>query len=357
MKILMLVNWGVHKKTNQRPQDLQSPNILKKNKKYWFFSDWPEENVKVDVIDYSKLFVIHTIEKNLLRFYVVQTLKALLKLEKYDLFISHGAQSAISLAFIRSIFGIRHPPHIIIDIGCLNGGRSNHPELAIFQFAMRSVTGLIYHTSSQKEHYDRYFPSLTKRAFFVPFGVDLEFFKPSDVRTEDYILSIGYKFRDWLTLTHAYTKIETKTKLEIVGHRNLNIDLPENVHYQPYVPINILKELIAKAKFVVLPLVELPYAHGQMTLLQSMAMGKAVVVTKVPSTVDYINDNEDALFVRLNDVDDMRNKIEFLLHNPEEIFRLGENARKAIKNKFTEKHMAEGIYKAVVNLGIGNEQF
>ena len=128
--------------------------------------------------------------------------------------------------------------------------------------------------------------------------------------------------------------------------------LPNNVYCQPFVPINTLKELIPKAKFIVLPLVDLPYAHGQMTLLQSMAMGKAVIVSKVPSTVDYVNDGENALFVKLHDVDDMRSKIEFLLHNPHEIFRLGKNARKSVENKFTEKHMAEGIYQACKILNI-----
>jgi glycosyltransferase involved in cell wall biosynthesis len=118
------------------------------------------------------------------------------------------------------------------------------------------------------------------------------------------------------------------------------------------VPINKLKEFIAKAKFIVLPLINLPYAHGQMTLLQSMAMGKAVIVTKVPSTVDYVNDNEDALFVKLNDTDDMKTKIEYLLNNPFEIKRLGENARKSVENKFTNLHMAESIHKAVRILGL-----
>ncbi|MEW6417134.1 MAG: glycosyltransferase family 4 protein [Nitrospirota bacterium] len=350
-KVLMLVNWDVHKEDN-RSYVHQSPNIFPPNQQYWFFKHWPEKDIEVDVIDFSKFPLIHAIEKNILRFYVIQTFKALLKLKQYNIIISHGAQSAIFSAFIRSIFGIKNPPHIIIDVGCLNGGRSSQPELSIFQFSMKSILGLIYHVGSQKEHYDRYFPFLAKKAFFVPFGVDTEFFKPLNVEQEDYILSIGYKFRDWLTLINAYSQINTNTILKIVGPRELNIDLQGNVLIQPYVPINILKELIAKAKFIVLPLIKLPYAHGQMTLLQSMAMGKAVIVTKVPSTIDYINDGEDALFVRLNDVDDMRNKIEFLLNNPDEIFRLGENARKSMEDRFSEKHMAEAIYQACKALSI-----
>lgn len=351
-KILMLVNWDVHKAESEILQELQSPNVIYNNKPYWFFKYWHKQDIIVDVIDFSGLPVIHKIEKYFLRFYVVQAIKAFAKIKKYDLIISHGAQSAFFLAFIRSIFGIKKPPHIIIDVGCLNGGRTKQLELSIFQFTMKSVSGLIYHVSSQKTHYDKYFPYLAEMAFFVPLGIDTEYFKPINNKEEDYILSIGYKFRDWSTLLKAYSQIKTKTILKIVGPQKLNIKLPKNVCVQPFVPINVLKELISKSKFVVLPLVNLPYAHGQMTLLQSMAMGKAVIVTKVPATVDYANDKEDVLFVRLNDCDDMRNKIEYLLNNPGEVERLGINARKSVEEKFTEKKMAEGIYDSLKNMGL-----
>jgi len=349
--VIMLVNWDVYRKPSQTCF-YQSPNIVLQSQQYWFFKYWPDQDVKVAVIDYSKFPVIHSIEKNLLRFYVVQTLKVFLKIKKYDLIISHGAQSAILLAFIRSVLGLKNPPHIIIDVGCLNGGRSRQPELLIFQFAMHSISGIIYHASSQKQHYDKYFHTLAKRSFFVNFGVDTDFFKPLNIEQENYILSIGYKFRDWRTLISAYSQIKTNVILIIVGPKKLDFNLPKNIHIQSYVQINTLKELIGKAKFVVLPLTDLPYAHGQMTLLQSMAMGKAVIVTKVTSTDDYINDGEDALFVKLNDVEDMKNKIEFLLQNPDEVAKLGSNARKTIENKFTERHMAEGIYKAIRILGL-----
>jgi len=353
-KVLMLVNWDVHREDN-RSENLQAPNILKKDQKYWFFKHWPEEDINVDVIDYSKLPLIHTIEKDLLRFYVVQILKAAPHFDRYDLIISHGAQSAILLTFMRSILGIKLPPHMIIDVGCLNGGRSRQPELFLFQFAMRSISCLIYHVSSQKDHYERYFPFLSYKAFYVPFGVDTDFFVPVDVKLENYILAVGYKFRDWKTLMQAFKDIGKDIKLRIVGPKRRDIEIeniPLNVSHQPYVSINILKDLIAKAKFVVLPLIDILYAHGQMTLLQSMAMGKAVIVTKVPSTVDYIVDGENGLLVNVYDSEDMRNKIEFLLNNPQEINRLGRNARKSVEEEFNEKVMAENIYRSINQLNL-----
>jgi glycosyltransferase involved in cell wall biosynthesis len=346
----MLVNWCVRKGNDQC---LQSPNILKNDQRYWFFKHWPERDINVEVIDYSKLPLIHTIERDLLRFYMVQTLKVSHQLHRFDLIISHGAQSGIFLAFMRSIFGIKHPPHIIIDVGCLNGGRSRQPELSLFQFAARSISCVIYHVSGQREHYEKYFPFLLDKAFYVPFGVDPDFFMPVNVKPQNYILAMGYKFRDWENLIRAFKDIGKDIKLRIVGPKRLDAGIesfPPNISHQPYVPITILKDLMAKAKIIVVPLVDIPYAHGQMTLLQSMAMGKAVVVTKVPATVDYVINGENGLLVNLYDAEDMRYKIEFLLNNPQEITRLGRNARKSVEEKFSEKRMGEGIYRAINQL-------
>ena len=350
----MLVNWNVSR-DNKLGKYLQAPNILAQNQKYWFFRHWPDVKVEVDVIDYSQFPLVHSIEKNLLRFYCVQALKALPLIPRYDVIISHGAQSGIFLAFLRSVLGIDQPPHVIIDVGCLNGGRSRQPELLLFQFAMRSVSGIIYHATPQRKHYKRYFPSLAKKAFFVPFGVDTEFFAPVEVKPGDYILSIGYKLRDWKALLEAFRNIQTDIELKIVGPEKNDLkvgDLPSNVSYLPYVPVTVLKDLIARAGFIVVPLMDIPYAHGQMTLLQSMAMGKAVIVTKVAATSEYVSDGYDGLFVKPNDAYDMKEKISFLLGNPAEIEKLGKNARRSTEQKFNERNMAAGIFSALIQLSV-----
>jgi glycosyltransferase involved in cell wall biosynthesis len=348
-KILMLVNWDVYRK-NTIDKVMQSPNILSSDKRYWFFKYWLDD-IKVDVIDYSKIPVLHIFEKKIFRFYVTQALKSVSRLQAYDVIISHGAQSAVLLAFIRSILGRKEPPHIIIDVGCLNGGRSRQPELLLFQQAMKSVSGIIYHASAQQQHYEKHFAFLSGKTAFVPFGVDRDFFKPLNVPSEDYILSFGYKFRDWETLIAAYSGIKTDVKLKIIGTTKISSKV-KNVISRPVVPINELKEQIARSKFVVLPLVDLPYAHGQMTLLQSMAMGKAVIVTRVAGTSDYIVNGENGLLTKLFDADDMKTKIEYLLENNTEVERLQINARASIEQRFNEQSMAESIYNALQKFGV-----
>lgn len=350
MKILMLVNWPINYLSKNNRIDGQSPGKVVSGEKYWFFRHWPDDKVRVDVMDFTKLPLFHYLEKRILKFYIWQSIRALFKAKQYDLIISHGAQSGLLLAFLRGLIRGNMPPHIIIDVGCFNGARDNKWEIAPIKFAAKSLAGVVYHATVQKEYYQKHLPFLKTR--FVPFGVDTDSFCSMEMENKDYVVSIGYTKRDYKTLLEAWQKIPAgKTKLKIIGVNNLRAwgieNIPPNVETLGWLHVNKLKETIAKARFVILPLPYYKYAYGQMSLLQSMAMAKAVIVTKTPSTVDYITDGRDALLVEPYSIDDMKQKIEFLLANPATAKTIGQKARETVLQEFNEKIMARNIYKFI----------
>ena len=353
-KILMLVNWDVHLMKNHNGEK-QSPNVIFPDEKYWFFKHWPDENIKVDVIDFCKLPIINHIERWWLKFYVIQTLKALPKIKNYDLIISHGAQSGVVLAFLRSLLGSKLPPHIIIDVGCFNGGRSKKLELLPLNYAVKSLAGVISHNSFQKDYYQENIPYLSDKNLFVPFGADSEFFKPLDLGTEDYIISVGYIKRDWDTLLKAFENLNSDVKLKLVGagdksRLKISPKIQGRVECLPYIPIQELKEEIARAKFMVIPLPYYKYSFGQMTLLQGMAMRKAIIVSKVPGVEDYVRDGKNAVFYKPQDWQDLKDKMEMLLKDEKLTDKIARNARLSIESKFNEKNLAENLHRAVGQL-------
>ncbi len=350
----MLVNWDVHN-VNGTSNNLQSPNVIRKGEKYWFFKHWPDQKVQVDVLDFCKLPLVNHIERWWLKFYVIQALKAWLKIRRYDLIISHGAQSGVLLAFFRSLLGKKMPPHIIIDVGCFNGGRNKKLELLPLRHAIKSVAGVVSHNSFQQDYYRKNLPCLAEKNFFVPFGADSEFFKPLDLKTENYIVSVGYVKRDWDTLLKAFEDLENDVKLKIIGvpdKKKLNFSpkIQNRVECLPYIPIQRLKEEIAKARFMVIPLPYVRYSLGQTTLLQAMSMQKAVIVTKVPSVEDYVEDGKNVILFEPKDVQDLKNKMEMLLKDSKLTERVAKNARKTIVKDFNEKNLAKNLYKTVEKL-------
>ncbi len=351
MKILMLVNWKVKYLVNDEP-DIQPPDKVIKGRKYWFFRCWPEKNVIVDVVDYTKLPFLHSIEKKCFKFYVGQTLRVLPKLDAYDIIISHGAQSGILLSFVRSLTGRRYPPHVIIDVGCFNGARNNVFEILPIKFAARSLSGIIYHGTVQREYYKKHLFFLLDRAQFIPFGVDTDFFSPQNGNENNCIVAFGQQKRDYKTLYKAWQLLRPHNlRLTIIGIDSLHKigigALPGEAEVIRKVSIRRLKEVLASAKFIVIPLPSFNYSYGQMSLLQSMSMGKAVIVTKTPGTIDYVKDGCDAVFVEPYNVEDMYRKIKFLINHPRKMKEIASKARETVLRRFNEKIMAAKICKFV----------
>lgn len=346
-KILMLVSWKIHY-LGTNNSSLQPPDFVTPNEKYWFFRYWPEQNIQVDVLDVSANSSYAKLEKDILGFYFKQGLIAFVKSRRYDLIICHGAQSALFLAFLRSILGKKLPPYLVIDVSAFNRGRTSIFEIAPIRLAARSIDCVVYHARIQEEHYRRHFPFLLERSKFVPFGADQFLFQPLEVQKDSYILSIGHNWRDWNTLIQAFQELKTDYYLKIVGDQNVFVPakIRSRVQCLPYIKIDDLRLAMAKAAFVVLPLPYFPHAYAQMTLLQSMAMGKAVIVSRVPGIIDYVRDKENALLANPGDVSDLKSKMELLLVNPEKRNVLEKKARKSIESEFNEIKMAQGIFEA-----------
>jgi glycosyltransferase involved in cell wall biosynthesis len=342
MKILMLVNWNV-KKTETIPNDIQSPDFYCIEEKYWFFKHWPE-SVEVDVIDIGKSWFTQNIEKKILKFYFLQTLNVLFKLKKYDVILSHGAQSGIFLALVRRLFFLKKPKHVLIDIGSFNSARESGIIHKIMRFASKSIDGIIYHTSSQKNYYQKCFPWLIEKSKFIPFGTDPEyFFYNENVEIQNTIVSVGYNKRDWQTLLKAFDLIERNDiKLKIIGRADL-FTTNKNVIFQKYIPINQLAKEMEQSKFIVIPLEYMNYSYGQMTALQAMSLGKVVIAAKVPSLVDYIEDGISGLFYENGNVSDLASKMNLLLEEEKLLNEIGMNSRKIIENKLNEKEMSKQI--------------
>lgn len=345
----MLVNWQLRYSEVDLP-DEQPSNKVVDGQKYWFFKHWNDEDLSVDVVDFTKISCIHAVEKNFLKFYVSQAFRVLPDMDGYDILISHSAQSGVLLALLRSVMGKRKPPHIIIDPGSFNGARRRVSELLPIRMSLASVAGVIGHSESQIPFYRDVLHLEPRRFRIVRVGVDTMFYSPvPDEQEEDYVLCLGYMKRDWGTLLSAWRGLDTDARLLILGREGVGQGM-RGVSSMPYVPRRKLKELISRARFVVIPLPYHTYSFGQMSLLISQALGKAVVITRVPGLVDYGVDGRTVLFVEPYDAKDMKEKISFLLTSPENARKLGSEARKLVASEYSDRGMALSLREAINEL-------
>lgn len=352
MKILMLVNWKV-RYCDSIPKGEQTSDYYIDGKPYWFyryFNDTPE----VDVIDIHSFGLWEYFEKNKLRFYIWQAVKAIFLLRKYDLIVSHGMQSAVVVSLWRRIFKTR-AKHIVFEIGGFNSASEKGMALRMMQFASKSIDCLIYHTSSQIKYYEEFFPWIVEKSHFVRFGTDLDFFNPPTLHEsadkDSYIICVGYMKRDWDTLVEAYSMLRTDIKLRLVGYVNEKYAGVPGVEQFPFMPVRELMEQIYNASFCVLPLESLNYSFGQMTLMQQMALNKCVVAARVPSLVDYVSDGNTAILYEAGNSNDLRAKMEMVLKNDRIREEIGRKGRQYLLHACNERVFAralEPIFKSML---------
>lgn len=355
MKVLMLVNWKIEY-CDIAPKNRQPPDYYVKSNDYWFYRYF-QNRPEVDVIDIHSFSLLEYIEKNKLRFYIIQAIRAIPRLHKYDLIVSHGMQSGMVICLWRRFFKGKEK-HIAFDIGSFASAAESGLSLKLMQFASKSIDGIIYHTSSQIEYYKKFFPWILKKSQFMRFGTDLDYFNPKELcRTDEYgsyIICVGYSKRDWDTVIDAYRHIDTKIRLRLVGHLEDKYQGIEGVEQIPFIPIRELMSQIYNARFCVLPLEDFNYSYGQMTLMQQMAIGKCVLAARVSSLTDYIEDGKTAIFYEAKNREDLCEKMKRLIWDENIVDYIGKQAQQYLRYKCNEEIMGKDIerfFGTVWNLG------
>lgn len=347
----MLVNWKVEY-SDKVPGNKQPPDYYVKGQPYWFYRYFKEVPL-VDVIDVSFFKWLEKFEKNKLRFYVWQALKAIQKLHKYDLIVSHGMQSGVVISLWRKLFKGK-AKHIVFDIGSFNSAAESGFALKLMQSASKSIDWIIYHTNSQIDYYKNFFPHIVDKSTFIKFGTDLDFFNPEQLLdSEDkdkYIICVGYSKRDWTTLVEAYKCLNTNIKLRLVGHVEDKFKGIEGVEQIDFIPIKDLINQIYNAKFCVLPLESFNYSYGQMTLMQQMALGKCVIAARVPSLVDYIEDGKTAIMYAPKNVEDLASKMQMIIDDDSLMNEVAQQGQQFLLENCNEKIMAREIEKVFTSL-------
>ena len=91
------------------------------------------------------------------------------------------------------------------------------------------------------------------------------------------------------------------------------------------------------------PVLNTDFQAGVTTLLEAMAMGKAVVVSATDGQRDIVEDGETGILVPPGNVLALREAVSNLLANPRERKRLGGNARHAVEARFSLDVYASAI--------------
>jgi glycosyltransferase involved in cell wall biosynthesis len=333
MKILTLV-YGGHGQPSRA--ELESREAA---------DEWPrvtlyEQQLNSDMLDERDIATVAGVRGGIyarLPAGVPQALEAFMRRKRYDAIVSWGESFGIPLA------------------GLLKATRAQVPHIALFSWISTPkkaallgrvhshIHRLVVWSSIQYDFAVDRLGIPASRVVQLRWLVDQKFWRPMNVRT-DMICAVGREMRDYATLLKAISDLNVPchiaAKVDVGKTDQWMTDLRDPQRLPPHItfgskPYPELRALYARSRFLVIPLHPTDTDNGVTAMTEAMAMGKAVICTRVDGQRDVLEDGVNGIFVPPGDPRALRQAIDYLWTHPEECERMGREGRKRIEKFHT----------------------
>lgn len=113
----------------------------------------------------------------------------------------------------------------------------------------------------------------------------------------------------------------------------LEATAPSSVRFVGALPHEEVLKEIAASKFLVFP--SILYEGFGRTIVEAMAMGKAVVASDLGGRRELVRDGDTGRLVKAGDASDMRRKVQWMIEHPQECTLMGKRGRKLFLDRYT----------------------
>ena len=220
-------------------------------------------------------------------------------------------------------------------------------------FGLHKAIDTIYvYAQAQKDYIERTLGFPGEDVVLTPFMVDSRFFSSAPSAPRRMICSAGLERRDYRTLIEAVRGLDAGVVVAAAspwskrGHTLQGQLLPDNVEVCQLGFVD-LRRLYAECLFVVMPLEDVPFQAGVTTILEAMAMGKAVICSRTVGQTDIVVDGETGLYVEPGNVTQLREVIQTLLNDPTRAERMGAAGRRKVEEQMDVTHYADRLSRFV----------
>lgn len=289
----------------------------------------------VELLDWSRLPM--PVRRRTTAGSLIHVVAAMRKLDRFDVVFSDGEHVGAPLGL-----GIasRRPgmPHLMLGHHLTTAAKRRF--FKVFR-PERGITRILMHSRRQVDVAQRELRLAPASLAFLPYFADPDFWAPRGGGEEDLVATAGREHRDYATLAGACFDLPLRVAVAAGSFHSPRAPWlppkrwPANFELLQLLSRIALRDLFARARVVVVPVLNTDFQAGVTTLLEAMAMGKAVVVTATDGQRDIVEDGETGILVPPGAVREMRDAVRRLWANPRERARLGSNARAAVQSRFS----------------------
>jgi len=255
--------------------------------------------------------------------------------------VTDGEQIGLPLAAIFKFTPGRRPRHLMIVHVISEPKKTAFLDWLGVQTA---IDRFITYSRWQQQFIKKRWKLDSGRVLWTPFMVDHEFFAPERVApaasTRQQICAVGLERRDYETLLRAVEGLDVNVVIAAASpwaKRAKGVvaqTIPGNVRVQKFTQYE-LRQLYADSSFMVMPLENVKFQAGVTAILECLAMGRAVICSRVPGQTDVVIEGDNGRYVPPGDPQSLRTEIERLLSQRDEAARLGANGRKLIEREMS----------------------
>ena len=251
--------------------------------------------------------------------------------------------------------GVVRPPVVYTAIGLperlvqLRGERLRR----LYRSALRRARAIVAYAESEAAWLRTWLGPGSPPVEFVPFGVDTSAFSPVDRPTEVDVISIGADpRRDFALLTRVAAR-RPDLSFRIVASADCVRSLgrvPANVAVETDIALHEVRDRLASARIVALPVRDNSYSGATTTLLQAMAMGKPVVVSRTDaiSSGYGLEDGVNCRLVAPGDAAALERAIVETTTGADAAAALGIRARETVERSLSWERYTDALWKLLL---------
>jgi glycosyltransferase involved in cell wall biosynthesis len=216
--------------------------------------------------------------------------------------------------------GLVRPPVVYTSVGLPERLVSfrGEPARRLFRGSLRCVSAIVVFSEFEAKALRQWFGAAAPRIEFLPFGVDTSYFRPLPQCTLGCdVVSIGADPHRDFELLIAVARRDPTLRVQIVtsAEHGRALRVPPNVALELDIPFAEVRNRLASARVVVLPVKENSYTGATTVLLQALSMGKPVVVSQTKALLSGYGlvDGENCRLVPPGDFEALERAVHELL--------------------------------------------
>lgn len=274
----------------------------------------------------------------------------------YDVVVTMGVRESMAYGLLCATTG-RAPKQIMCEV-FIDAPRSSplwRLKNTLYRFVARRALGLLANSSAEVETIARRYQLNTNRIRYVPLNTNIADPK-METADDGFVLSAGRTLRDYATLLAAARQLPKLPTSVICGKNDVQgLEVPPNVTVQHEVPRADYLDQLRRCRLVALPLLNTERATGQVVMLEAMAMGKPVITTRSPGTVDHLVHDKNGILIESGDVSALAREIRRLWNDAPLRRELGEAAVATMRETASAERHADLKLKAISELTAQNK--